>query len=165
MTAHPESPIRDVLSPEFLAQFDHAGRIQAAFFPSGPDPRVDLIVSHVDSTADVAAARLVINDMLIETVKGDVPVLVQWPGPGTGVRLSLMPEVEGETSGFWVSGSAWDVMRAIQSASSRAVQGDRIRASFVLGSRQITYEIRSRVVPHPLALRDLTQFTCPQGLE
>lgn len=162
---HPDSPIAALLSPEFLAQFDRAAEIRAAFFPAGPTPRVDLVISHVDSTADVATARLVINDMLIETVKGDVPVIVQWPGPGTGVRLELQPEIAEESNSVAFEGSAWDVMRLLQNANSRAVQAERIRASFVLGPRQITYELRSRTAPHPFALRALSQFECPTGLE
>ncbi len=162
---HPDSPLKDVLSPDLLAQFDRASRIRDAFFPSGRSPRVDLVVRHVDSSEDVASARLVVNDMLIETVKGDVPVLVQWPGAASGARLDLLPATAGQTSELAFAGSPWDVMRLLQSARSRAVQGDLIRVTFVLGGRQITYEMRSRTAPNPFALRDLMQFDCPTGLE
>lgn len=162
---HPQSPLAEILSPDLLAQFDRAAHIRRAFFPTGPDPRVDLVISHVDSTSDVASARLVINDMLIETVKGDRPVLVQWPGPGAGALLDLVPDLDGVSQARTFSGSPWDVMRLLQSANSRSVQGDRIRATFVAGPRQITYEIQSRTAPNPLSLRALTQFNCPTTLE
>lgn len=163
LRAHPDSPLADILSPQLLDAFEQGARIREAFFPVGPTPQVDLIVQHVDSTPDVASARLVINDMLIETVKGDVPVLVRWPGPGRGVLLSLLPEDAAGTLGF--SGSPWDVMRLLQEAAGRSVQGDRLRATFVLGPRQITYELRARVPRHPFALRALTAFSCPDRVE
>ena len=161
---HPDSPIASELSPSALMRFAQAAQIRDAFFGNGRSPRVGLFVTHVDNSDDVESARLVINDMLVETIKGDVPVLVQWPGTGANAGLELLPQARDEPSGLALSGSAWDALRLLQNASSRSVQGDQIRATFVLGSRQITYELRSDVTPNPFALRALSQFRCPQSL-
>ena len=62
-----DGPVVLKLSAPGLAHKTELGGVETGLENA---PRVALVLSHVDNTPDVASARLVVNDMLVETVKG-----------------------------------------------------------------------------------------------
>jgi type VI secretion system protein ImpL len=57
----------------------------------------------------------------------------------------------------------WALFRLID-ASSPVQRGDRIIASFIVGGRELQYQLTAGSVHNPLTLAALREFHCPSGL-
>jgi type VI secretion system protein ImpL len=154
------------LSKTALRDFQRAAEIRDAFFPQGGTmPNVNVAISHFALHGAAEMALLNINGQVIQTQQvGSVPGSIQWPGSmGSGsVSISLTPEMPGRESTLEVAGP-WSFMRLLDMGSvSKA--GDDIRARFVIGGRDVTYNVQVGSISNPFFLRALSEFNCPTGL-
>ena len=89
-----DSRVARALSPTTLREFQRAGEIREAFFPTGGNlPSFQMIVVPTALSADAASAKLEINGFTVTSQQGvNTPVPVMWPGAGVGrtvVTLTL----------------------------------------------------------------------------
>jgi type VI secretion system protein ImpL len=95
---------------------------------------------------------------------GSVPVTIQWPGStgGGSVTLSILPELAGRSS-VYSDSRPWALMRLIaQGAVTRS--GDTLQVRFLLGGRDVSYNIQVGTIFNPFFLPALSEFSCPTGL-
>ncbi len=154
------------LSNTALRDFQRAAEIRDAFFPQGGQmPNVNVTISQYSLNGGVDQALLNINSQVIQTQQvGSLPASIQWPGSmGVGaVSLSLTPEMPGRNSSITVNGP-WALMRLID-AGVIGRSNDKLRVRWVIGGRDVTYEIQVASLANPFALPALSQFNCPSGL-
>lgn len=154
------------LSKTALREFQRAASIRDAFFPQGGAmPNVNVTIGHFSLNGSVDMALLDINGQVVMTQQvGSVPATIQWPGSmGSGtVSISLTPEMEGRASNLSVQGP-WALMRLLD-AGSVSRSGEDIRARFVIGGRDVAYNIKVGSIANPFFLPALSEFKCPSGL-
>jgi type VI secretion system protein ImpL len=159
-----DSPLADRLSLQTLRQFQHAAAIRDAFFP-GRSPTVALEVT-VNQTAAhdrIKQSVLVVDDQPIQMRKvGNTPVTITWPGGGGNTQLQLLPEMSNRESQILFQGP-WAFLEFLRNGNPRQV-GDVMQVSYVIGGRNITYEVRVNALVNPFNMAELREFRCPTGL-
>ena len=159
-----DSPLADKLSLQTLRQFQHAAAIRDAFFP-GRSPTVALEVT-VNQTAAhdrIKQSVLVVDDQPIQMRKvGNTPVTITWPGGGGNTSLQLLPEMNNRESQILFQGP-WAFLEFLRNGNPRQV-GDVMQVSYVIGGRNITYEVRVNALVNPFNMAELREFRCPTGL-
>ena len=94
------------------------------------------------------------------------PVRMVWPGPsGVGhVRIAFLPPTPGTPSAIEKDG-VWAWFRVLQDAQLKQSTGaDRYMATFKVGDRVATFEIRANSVINPFVSSQLDLFRCPPRL-
>lgn len=159
-----DRPITERLSPAALEQFAKAERIRRAFFAGGgTQPSVEINIAQVDAHPSVETAVLAINDTVVQTATGSLSRTVVWPGQGRSTVLQLMPEMPQDRF-LRFEGSSWTFMQFLAAASYREQRGDRLRASFVLGGRGVTFDFTINAVTNPFTMPEIREFQCPQSI-
>jgi type VI secretion system protein ImpL len=154
------------LSRATLKQFQRAAEIRDAFFPQGGAmPSVSLTVAPYSVNGEVDLALFNLNGQIAQAQPaGGLPVTMQWPGSMSGgtVSITLTPEIPGRVSGVVTEGP-WAFMRLLEYGSvSKTTDG--MRARFVIGGRDVTYNFQIGSIANPFNLPALAQFGCPSGL-
>ncbi|MGL6210122.1 MAG: type VI secretion system membrane subunit TssM, partial [Paracoccaceae bacterium] len=159
-----ESPLADRLSLESLRQFERAAKIREAFFPGGASTvALDVTVNQTAAHDRIKQSVLVIDDQPIQMRKaGNTPVTITWPGGSGGVSLQLLPELNNRESQFVIQGP-WALMEFLRAGNPRQV-GDVLQVSYVIGGRNITYDVRVDSLINPFNMSELSDFRCPNGL-
>jgi type VI secretion system protein ImpL len=160
------TPLGNDLSQAALAQFQNAVRIRDAFFPGGgavPDVKLSVTVQTFSNEA--ASAEFEVNGEKLESVHGiDQPKDFSWPGgaaDGTA-SITLLPQAFNTTSSIRFTGP-WALYRLL-TAGGISQSGDRISVRFVIGGREVSYQVRVSTIENPFALPALRNFSCPSGL-
>ncbi|CAO4176415.1 type VI secretion system membrane subunit TssM [Methylorubrum aminovorans] len=149
-----------------LREFQRAAEIRDAFFPTGGNmPAFAFAVTPLTLSADVSKARLDVNGTTLETQQGiNAPVTMQWPGPAGLGRTAITLDFGYGTQPIVVEKSgAWSLFRMLDTGSVLK-QGDNVVASFVVGGRQLSYQINVSALTNPFVLPALREFRCPSGL-
>ncbi len=171
-TWRPDNRIARGLSTITLRQFQHAAEIRDAFFPTGGNlPSFTMAITPLGGSGEATTSRLEINGASVISQQGvNIPTNVSWPG--SGVPRSAV--VVGGGGGFFSGGffsqptamqkdGAWSFFKLLD-VGNVLRQGDVIVASFVLGGRQVSYQIHAGTVVNPIALKALRDFRCPSGI-
>ncbi|ACB36309.1 type VI secretion protein IcmF [Leptothrix cholodnii SP-6] len=150
-----------------LAQFQRAQVIRDTFFPAGGNtPQLRLEFKPVEMDASISQFVLDIDGQVVRYAHGpQIPTSVQWPGPrGTNqVRLQLSPA--GASGNGLLNEGPWALLHLfdrVQLEPGRSAE--RFRATFELDGRKAVFEITASSVRNPLRLRELAEFSCPNGL-
>ncbi|MDR7040143.1 type VI secretion system protein ImpL [Methylobacterium sp. BE186] len=149
-----------------LREFQRAAEIRDAFFPTGGNmPAFAFAVTPLTLSADVQKARLDVNGTALETQQGvNAPVTMQWPGPAGLGRTAITLDFGYNTQPIVMEKTgAWSLFRALDTGSVLK-QGDNIVATFVIGGRQLSYQINVSSLLNPFALPALREFRCPSGI-
>jgi type VI secretion system protein ImpL len=159
-----DSPLADRLSLQTLRQFEHAAKIREAFFPGGSTTvALDVTVNQTAAHDRIRQSVLVIDDQPIQMRKvGNTPVTIKWPGGAGNVSLQLLPELNNRESQVVYQGP-WALLQFLRAGSPRQA-GDVLQVSYVVGGRNITYEVRVNALINPFNLSELSEFRCPTGL-
>ncbi|WP_199260838.1 type VI secretion system membrane subunit TssM [Paracoccus binzhouensis] len=153
------------LSTATLRQFERAERVRRAFFAGGgTTPSVEITVAQVDAHPTVRSAILAINDTVIETATGSLPRTIVWPGAGKATVLQLSPPLARD-SVLRFEGSSWTFMQLLDAARYKEQRGDTLRATFMLGGRNITYDFTINAVTNPFTMPEIRDFQCPQSID
>lgn len=153
------------LSTTTLRQFERAERIRRAFFAGGgTSPSVEITVAQVDAHPSIESAALAINDMVVQTATGSLSRTVVWPGQGRSTILQLSPPLQRE-SVMRFEGSSWTFLQFLDAATYKEQRGDVLRATFVLGGRNITYDFTINAVSNPFTMAEIRDFECPQSID
>lgn len=153
------------LSGATLKQFERAERIRRAFFAGGgTSPSVEITVAQVDAHPSVESAALAINDTVVQTATGSMSRTVVWPGAGRSTILQLSPPLQRD-SVMRFEGSSWTFMQFLNAATYKEQRGDVLRATFVLGGRNITYDFTVNAIANPFTMPEIREFECPQSID
>jgi type VI secretion system protein ImpL len=93
---------------------------------------------------------------------GNTPVTITWPGGGGNTSLQLLPELNNRESQILFQGP-WAFLQFLREGNPNQV-GDVMQVSYVVGGRNITYEIRVNSLVNPFNMSELREFKCPTGL-
>jgi len=159
-----DSPLADRLSLATLRQFERASQIRDAFFP-GRTPTVGLEVT-INLTAAHDRIRqvvMVVDDQPL-TIRpvGNTPQAVRWPGTGGISSLQLLPELNNRESVLRYQGP-WGLLQMLRDGRPRQV-GDVMQVSYVIGGRNVSFDIRVNSLVNPFNMSELSEFKCPTGL-
>jgi len=163
-TWRPDSPLAELLSLQTLRQFERAAKIREAFFPGRvPVVKLEVTVNQTAAHDRIKTSVLVVDDQPIQMRKaGNTPVTITWPGGGGNTSLQLLPEMNNRESIISYAGP-WAFLKFLRDGSPRQV-GDVMQVNYVIGGRNVTYDIRVNALVNPFNLAELSEFRCPTGL-
>jgi type VI secretion system protein ImpL len=162
-----DNPVARLMSPETLRQFQRASQIRDAFFATGGNiPGFSLAVTPPTMVAGFVA-KFEIGGAAASSsnLANPSPTSIQWPGAGgrTAVSLSNDPPTPGAQASEIVKNGQWALFRLLDSASV-SPRPNGLTASFIIGGRDIQFQIGTGTVFNPLLLPALREFKCPTAL-
>ena len=151
-----------------LAQFERAARIKDIFFRGGGrGPAMRLDFKPVEMDASITQFILDVDGQLVKYAHGPVvPMAVQWPGPkgSNQVRVTVSPPSSSGPSGSAVDGP-WALFRTLDDGQLEAGDApEKFFITFQVGARRTRFEVTTNSVQHPIRLKELRDFACPEGL-
>jgi type VI secretion system protein ImpL len=156
------------ITAQAIAQFERAARIKDIFFRAGgrgPSMRLDF--KPVEMDAGITQFILDVDGQLVKYAHGPVvPMAVQWPGPkgSNQVRVQVSPPSTSGSSGMAVDGP-WALFRVLDDGQLEAGDApEKFFITFQIGARKTRFEVTTNSVQHPIRLRELREFACPEGL-
>ena len=155
------------VSASALVQFERAARIREIFFRSGKTPSIRLDFKVMEMDATITQFVLDVDGQLVKYAHGPVlPMAVQWPGPkgSNQVRIQLTPPSTSGASGQVVDGP-WALFRVMEKAQLESTGvPEKFLVTFNLDNRRARFEVTTNSVQSPLRVRELQEFSCPEGL-
>ena len=155
------------VSASALAQFERAARIREIFFRSGKTPSIRLDFKVMEMDATITQFVLDVDGQLVKYAHGPVlPMAVQWPGPkgSNQVRIQLTPPSTSGASGQVAEGP-WALFRVMEKAQLESAGiPEKFFVTFNVDNRRARFEVTTNSVQSPLQVRELQEFSCPQGL-
>jgi type VI secretion system protein ImpL len=180
-----DSAFARTLSSTTLMQFQRAAQIRDAFFATGGNmPSISMQIFPPVLSGNGVTARFEINGMAVVTQAGTsvMPGALLWPGaaaggrtaitlsadptPATapaGLQLQPQPQPPAPAPAVLEKTGAWSLFRLLDTAGA-AQRGDRLVASFIVGGRELQYQIAVGTSVNPFTLTALREFRCPTGL-
>jgi type VI secretion system protein ImpL len=167
-----DSAVSRTLSPATLREFQRAAEIRDAFFQSGGNlPMVSFsvkpsVVVGTGVTAKFETGGAAVTSPTIAQPgvppPPNPPGVVQWPGPSQRTAISVQADTSQPPSVLERSGP-WSMFRMLE-AGSLQVRGVAATATFIVGGRELQYQITSSSTRNPLNLAGLREFRCPAGI-
>jgi type VI secretion system protein ImpL len=163
-------PVADkpAVSAASLVQFERAAKIRDIFFRGGGrGPAMRLDFRPVEMDVSITQFILDVDGQIVKYAHGPVvPMSVQWPGPkgSNQVRVEISPPSNSGASGQTVDGP-WALFRLLD--TGQLAEGDapeKFFITFQIGDRRARFEVTTNSVQHPIRLRELREFSCPEGL-
>ncbi|CAN7214119.1 type VI secretion system membrane subunit TssM [Variovorax sp. LjRoot84] len=156
------------ITAQAIAQFERAARIKDIFFrAAGRTPAMRLDFKPVEMDAGITQFILDVDGQLVKYAHGPVvPMAVQWPGPkgSNQVRVQVSPPSTSGSSGMAVDGP-WALFRVLDDGQLEAGDApEKFFITFQIGARKTRFEVTTNSVQHPIRLRELREFACPEGL-
>ena len=155
------------VSASALAQFERAARIRDIFFRSGKTPSIRLDFKVLEMDATITQFVLDVDGQLVKYAHGPVlPMAVQWPGPkgSNQVRIQLTPPSASGASGQ-VADGPWALFRLMEKAQLENTGiPEKFLVTFNVENRRARFEVTTNSVQSPLRVRELQEFSCPEGL-
>jgi type VI secretion system protein ImpL len=148
-----------------LPQFQRAAMIRDAFFPAGNQPVLRAELKPVEMDGSITQLVIDVDGQVVRYSHGpQIPSTVQWPGPqGSGqIRMQVTPA--GSLAGKLIEGP-WALLRLFDASRIEAGRvPERFRAVFDFDGRKATFDVTASSVRNPFTLRELGEFSCPNGL-
>ncbi|MBS0428083.1 MAG: type VI secretion system membrane subunit TssM [Proteobacteria bacterium] len=156
------------ISTSALQQFERADLIKQVFFRGGGrGPAMRLDFKPVELDAGITQFTLDVDGQLVKYAHGPiVPMTVQWPGPRNTnqVRVTVQPPTAGGTSGQVTEGP-WALFKMLDRGQLASGDGpEKFFITFQLDARRAKFEVTTNSVQHPIRLKELREFSCPEGL-
>jgi type VI secretion system protein ImpL len=163
-----DSPVARLMSPEALRQFQRAAQIRDAFFATGGNvPGFSLAVIPPTMPVSGIVAKLEVGGAAAASTNlaNPSPTLIQWPGAGgrSAVSVASDPPVPGTPPSEIAKTGQWSLFRLLDSASV-SPRPNGLTASFIVGGRDVQFQIGTGTVYNPLLLPALREFKCPTAL-
>lgn len=153
------------LSNESLRQFQRAAEIKQAFFSSGTEPSVSLVVTPAPLSPGTKLAKMKINAAIVESQPGvSMSSAVEWPGAAPDNHVAIVVQ-SGDTGQHIVQKEKrgpWALFRMLDE-STLFRRGDALLATIDVQGQQISYEFSASSVNNPFLLPALHEFRCPSG--
>ena len=160
------SKLSQGLSPETLGQFQNAARIKDAFFTGqGTSPNVKFAMVMKTLSQNVPSATFEVNGVKLESPFGvETRADFEWPGrsPDGTASVSLPVGTAGAPVTLQFSGP-WALQRLLRASKLRQ-SGNKATVQFIIGGREITYQMTFDTLENPFTVISRVKFTCPTGL-
>ena len=138
--------------------------LSETFFAGGSGAAMRLTIAPVDMDPALSSITLDVDGQIVSYRHGpQIPVTVQWPGPrGSGlVQVSATPA---GIAGMTFNGP-WALFRMFERVGIQpGASTERFRAVFDLDGRKANFDVTTSSVRNPFRLRELGEFSCPNGL-
>jgi len=173
-----DSAVARTLAPTSIRDFQRAAELRDAFFQTGGNlPMVSLAVKPSAIAGPNASAKFEIGGSAVASPTAPLPgstaapgspapaappVTVQWPGPSPRTAITVQTDTNTPPSVLERSGP-WSMFRMLE-AGSLQVRGETATATFIVGGRELQYQITSGSTRNPLNLAALREFRCPTGI-
>jgi type VI secretion system protein ImpL len=172
------APITQLLSPATLRDFQRAAEIRDAFFQTGGNmPMVSLAMQPPISPG--ATVKFESGGAIATSTGGgpaggggifsaprpavppsSSPTTLQWPGASARTAISVD---EGGPPSVLERIGPWSLFRMLE-AGSLSVKGEAATATFIVGGRELRFQITTGSIRNPLNLALLREFRCPGGI-
>lgn len=167
-----------------LKEFQRAAQIRETFFATGgllpsmtltivppPLPVAPTTTASASPTAGAAPAptvsiKLDINGMVVPSgPDGSTPVVVQWPGAAAMNRsaITVTSDAQGQLPSTIERSGPWSIFRLVE-AGAPVARGDKILVTYIVGGREVHYQIGAASGLNPFTLPALREFHCPSAL-
>ena len=152
------------LSEDSLRQFQSAARIKDAFFGQGAAPNVKFALVVKSMSQKTPSVTFEVNGATLESPfgvesRGDF----EWPGRSPDGTASVsMPEADGSSSAIRFTGP-WALHRLFRESAMRQ-SGNKATARFVVGGREVTYQMTFDSLDNPFTVIQQVKFACPSDL-
>jgi type VI secretion system protein ImpL len=172
-----------------LKEFQRAAQIRDTFFASGgPQPSMTLTILPPPAPlpaapaaaapalpgappappAPAAASVGIKMDMngtpIISPAGASAPVVAQWPGAGANrSAITVTSDAPGALPSTIERTGPWSLFRLIE-AGAPVVRGDKVVVSYIVGGRELQYQISAGSTQNPFTLPALREFHCPSDL-
>ena len=173
-----DTPVTRSFSPNTLREFQRAAQIRDAFFQTGGNiPMVSMAIKP-PVFAGAGSAKFEVGGSVVSAGGGaspdpgfgrppppperPTPVSVQWPSPSPRTALTVTIDQYGQPSTLEKTGP-WSLFRVLEAGGLR-VSGERATVSYIMGGRELHYEISSGSIRNPLNLQPVREFRCPGGI-
>jgi type VI secretion system protein ImpL len=150
------------LSQASLQQFQNAARIRDAFFTGqGTAPNVKFAVVMQSLSQQSPSVTFEVNGAKLESPfgvesRGDF----EWPGSSPDGTASVsMPEGDGGAAAIRFTGP-WALHRLLREGAVRQ-SGNKATVRFVIGGREVTYQLTFDTLDNPFTIISQVKFTCP----
>jgi type VI secretion system protein ImpL len=180
-----DSAVARSFTPGAIRDFQRAAEIRDAYFQSGGNlPMVSIAVKPSPIAGPNASAKLEIGGTAVSSPVTAAPaappgfggppqapppppataspVAVQWPGPSPRTAITVQTDTNAPPSVLERSGP-WSMFRMLE-AGSLQLRGESASATFIVGGRELQYQITSASSRNPLNLATLREFRCPTGI-
>jgi type VI secretion system protein ImpL len=155
------------VSASALIQFERAARIREIFFRGGKTPSIRLDFKVMEMDATITQFVLDVDGQLVKYAHGPIlPTAVQWPGSkgSNQVRIQLSPPAVVGASGQ-VADGPWALFRVMEKAQlENSGLPEKFFVTFNIENRRTRFEVTTNSVQSPLRVRELQEFSCPEGL-
>ena len=170
------------LSPATLREFQRAAHIRDAFFQTGGNmPMVSLAIRPPVLPGGIAKFETggagVAGPAPAPTASPSLfgspppppppassvsPITVQWPGASPRTAISVAADANSQPSVLENNGP-WSLFRMLE-AGSLSLRGETAQATYIVGGREVRFQITSGSIRNPLNLAILREFRCPGGI-
>src|SRR5215475_13556198 len=173
-----DSAVARSFSPGAIRDFQKAAEIRDAYFQSGGNlPMVSLAVKPSAIAGPNATAKFEIGGTAVTSPTAPAPafpgqpappappaspVTVQWPGPSPRAAIVVQTDTSVPPSILERSGQ-WSMFRILE-AGSLQVRGETASTTFIVGGRELQYQLTSASTRNPLNVAALREFRCPTGI-
>ena len=150
-----------------LIQFQRAQVIRETFFPSGGNvPTLQVTFKPVEMDASISQFTLDVDGKVVSYAHGPlIPVPVTWPGPRGSNQVRLQVQPAGATGSGTLTEGPWALMRLFDRVKLEPMgRPEQFRATFDFEGRKAVFEVTAASVRNPFRLRELAEFSCPNGL-
>lgn len=150
-----------------LIQFQRAQVIRETFFPSGGNvPTLQVTFKPVEMDASISQFTLDVDGKVVSYAHGPlIPVPVSWPGPRGSNQVRLQVQPAGATGSGTLTEGPWALMRLFDRVKLEPMgRPEQFRATFDFEGRKAVFEVTAASVRNPFRLRELAEFSCPNGL-
>ena len=177
-----DTGVTRTFSPGTLREFQRAAQIRDAYFQTGGNiPMVSIAVK--PPTIDAGSAKFefggtVVNSPVTAAPAQSTgfgappprqppptpasPVSVQWPSPSNRTAITVASDQFAQPSVLERSGP-WSLFRMLE-AGSLKFTGEMAAASYIVGGRELQYQISTGSMRNPLNLVPVREFRCPSGI-
>lgn len=159
------SKFTQALSTESLQQFQNAARIRDAFFTGqGSEPNVKFAIVAQSMSQKTPSVTFEVNGIKVDSpfgvsVRGDF----EWPGRSPDGTASVsMPAADGSQAAIKFAGP-WALYRLLKQGDIRQ-SGNKATARFVVGGREVTYQLTFDTLDNPFTILSQVNFACPSDL-
>jgi type VI secretion system protein ImpL len=148
-----------------LPQFQRAAMIRDAFFPAGNQPVLRAELKPVEMDGSITQLVIDVDGQVVRYSHGpQIPTTVQWPGPQNSGQIRMQVTPAGSLAGKLIEGP-WALLRLFDASRIEAGRvPERFRAVFDFDGRKATFDVTASSVRNPFTLRELGEFSCPNGL-
>jgi type VI secretion system protein ImpL len=164
-----DNPVAKLMDSAAIVQFQRAAQIRDAFFPTnGNQPSINLLVTPpLLSTGQIAKLEIGGIAATSSNQPNPAPVAVPWPGAAggrTAVSLAPDPPLPGVQASEISGGQTqWALFHLLEHAL-KSTRPNSFTATWVVGGRDVPFQIGTGTLLNPLQLPALTEFKCPASL-